>query len=51
MSLKAFKAVRRRLGLPIPKATELEVYARELAKEFNDRRREDRGPIRIPGLD
>jgi len=51
VSLKAFKTVRRRLGLPIPKATELEVYAREQAKEFNDRRRQDLEPISIAGLD
>ncbi|MDR8015658.1 hypothetical protein [Ectopseudomonas guguanensis] len=50
VSLKAFKAVRRSLGLSIPKATELEVYAREQAKEFNDRRRQEPAPISIPGL-
>lgn len=51
VSLKAFKTVRRRLGLPIPKAPELEAYAREQAEEFNDRRRQEREPISIPGLD
>lgn len=51
VSLKAIKAVRRRLGLPIPKAPELEAYAREQAEEFNDRRRQEREPISIHGLD
>ena len=51
VSLNAFKTVRRRLGLPIPKASELEVYAREHAKDFNDRRRQNLEPISIAGLD
>lgn len=37
VSLKAFKDFRRKRGLPIPKAAELENYARELAEEINRR--------------
>ena len=37
VSLKAFKDFRRKRGLPIPKAAELEDYARELAEEINRR--------------
>ena len=33
VSLKAFKAVRRSRGLHIPKATEIEAYARQQAEE------------------
>ncbi|MFM5296553.1 hypothetical protein ACEUAI_20200 [Aeromonas veronii] len=38
VSLKAFKNFRRSQGLPVPKATELEAYAKEQAEEMNRRR-------------
>lgn len=40
VSLKAFKGFRRSRGLPIPKATELEAYASELAEKLNIQRRQ-----------
>lgn len=41
VSLKAFKKLRRSRGLPIPRATELEDYAKELAEEMNRRRSQE----------
>lgn len=43
VSLKAFKGFRRSRGLPIPKAGELETYAKELAEKMSRERYEKQG--------
>ncbi len=48
VSLKAFKAYRRRQGLPTPPATQLEAYARKTAEETIPPRTV---PFPIPGID
>lgn len=45
VSLKAFKALRRRKGLPIPRATEIEAFAKQQAKEFHKRAAVSRGSV------
>ena len=50
VSLKAFKELRRRRGLPIPRATELEAYANQQAEDAC-RRVLDQTPVTIEGLE
>lgn len=50
VSLKAFKDLRRRRGLPIPKAVELEAYAKQTAEESRLRVL-DPTPLTIDGLE
>lgn len=50
VSLKAFKALRRSRGLPIPKVVELEAYARQQAEEAR-RLRFDQNQAIIEGLE
>jgi hypothetical protein len=51
VSLKAFKDLRRRRGLPTPRATELEAFADEQAKAFHQSVRQGQTAETIEGLE